>query len=97
MCLHEFFGLWDSEDDETELPPEFFGCTQEKSLKDVLLMAPEFPSLVGGGEIDTRELEPIQTIFAECLAEDNLRANLVEEIATVIEEIPCIVEKSGCV
>ena len=48
MFLHEFFGLWDSEDDETELPPEFFGCTQEKSLKDVLLMAPEFPSLVGG-------------------------------------------------
>ena len=56
----------DSEDEETELDPEFFGCTQE------------FSSLVGGGEIDMRELDSIHRIFAECLAEDNLRANLIE-------------------
>ena len=44
-----------SEDEETELTPEFFGCTQKKNLKDVPLMAPEFPSLVGSGEIDMRD------------------------------------------
>ena len=86
-----------SEDDETELPPEFFGFTQETILKDVHLMVPEFLSLVGGGEVDMREIESNQRTFAECLAEDNLRANLIEKIGGVIEEDPCIAEKRGCV
>ena len=60
-------------------------------------MAPEVSSLVGGGEIDVREIESIQRIFAECLAEDNPRANLHEEIITVVEEVPCLVEKRCCV
>ena len=42
-------------------------------------MATEFSSLVGGVEIDTRDMEPIQRIFAESLAEDILRANLNEK------------------
>ena len=54
----------DGENEETELPPEFFGCTQKKNLKDVSLMAPEFPSLVGDGEIDMREIESIHRLFA---------------------------------
>ena len=37
-----------SEDEEAELPPQIFGCTQETSLKDVPHMAPEFLSPVGG-------------------------------------------------
>ena len=86
-----------SEDDETELPPEFFGFTQETILKDVHLMVPEFLSLVGGGEVDMREMESNQRTFAECLAEDNLRANLIEKIGGVIEEVPCVVERRGCV
>ena len=86
-----------NEDDETELPPEFFGCTQETIFKDVHLMAPEFSSLVGGGEVDMREIEPNQRTSAECLAEDNLRANLIEKIGGVIEEVPCKAEKRGCV
>ena len=43
-----------------------------------------------------REVESNQRIFAECLAEDYLRANLNEEMETVIEEVPCIVERRGC-
>ena len=70
---------------------------KKKSLKDVPLMAPEFPSLVGGGDVCLREIESIHRIYAECLAEDNLRANLVEEICTVIEEVPCLPKKWGCV
>ena len=56
---------------------------KKKSLKDVPLMAPEFPSLVGGFDVCFREIESIHRIYAKCLAEDNLRANLVEEICTV--------------
>ena len=86
-----------SEDEETELPPEVFGCTQETNFKDVPLMSPVFPSLVGGGDIDMREIESIHRSFAQCLIEDNLRANLIEEKSTVIGEVPCIVEKRGFV
>ena len=43
------------------------------------------------------EIESIQNIFAECLVDDNLRANFIEEIGTVIEEVPCIVERRGCI
>ena len=60
-------------------------------------MALEFSSIVGGSEIDIREIESSQCNFAECLAEDNLRANLIEEIGTVTEEDPCIIEKRSCV
>ena len=60
-------------------------------------MAREFLSLAGFGENDTNGIQSIQRIFAGCLAEDNLRANLNEEIDTVIEEVACIVEKGGCV
>ena len=49
-----------SEDEETELPPQFFGCNQKTSPNVVPLMAPEFPSLVGAGEIDMKEIESIQ-------------------------------------
>ena len=76
-----------SEDEETELPPEFFGCTQETSLNDLPLMAPEFSSPVGGGEINMREIESFQRTFAECLAEDNFRVKLNEEIGTVVEDV----------
>ena len=62
-----------SGDEETELPPEIFGCAQETRLKDVPLMAPEFPSLVEGGDVDMREIESIHRTSAGCLAEDNLR------------------------
>ena len=86
-----------SEDEETELPPEFFGYTQETSLKDEPLMAPEFSSIVGRGDFDMREIEFLQRIFAECPAKDNLRANLNEEIGTFIDEVPCIVERRGWV
>ena len=48
-------------------------------------MAPEFSSLVGGSEIDITEMEFINSIFAESIVEDNLRACLIEEIYTVIE------------
>ena len=67
-----------SEDEETELPPAIFGCAQETSLKDVLLMAPELSSLVGSGEIDMREIESIQKNFLECIAQEKLRASLNE-------------------
>ena len=53
-----------SEAEETELPPAIFGCTQETNLKDVPLMAPEFPSLEEGGQIDMREIESIHKVFA---------------------------------
>ena len=52
-----------SENEETELHPEFCGCTQETSLKDVPLIAPDFLSLVGGGEVDMREIKSIQRNF----------------------------------
>ena len=61
------------------------------------LMAPEFSSLVRRGYIDMREIEVLQRIFAECLAKDNLTANLNKEIDTVIDEVPCIVERRGWV
>ena len=85
-----------SQDEETELPPEIFGCNQETSFKDVPLMVAELSSLAGGYEVDMREIDSIHRIFVECRTEDNLRANLVEENTTVIEEVPCIVEKRGC-
>ena len=40
-----------------------------------------------------RELDSIHRIFMECLAEDNLNANLIEDIGTVTDEVLCIVEK----
>ena len=61
-----------SEDEETELPPEFFGCTQEKNSDCLDLLSPEFLSLVGGGEVDMREIESNQRTSAESLAEDYL-------------------------
>ena len=76
-----------SEDDETEFPPEIFGCTQETSRKDVPLMAPEFLSPVRS-EVGMKEIEFNERVFAQSLAEDNLRANLIEKICTVIEEVP---------
>ena len=56
-----------SEEEETELPPEFFESTQMTTFKDVPLMALEFSSLLGGGEIDMREIESTYRTFAECL------------------------------
>ena len=44
-----------------------------------------------------KEIEFIERVFAQSLAEDNLRANLIEKICTVIEEVPCIVERRGCI
>ena len=44
-----------------------------------------------------RELESTQRVFTECLADDNLRANLIEEFGTVFVEVLCIVDGSGCV
>ena len=41
-------------------------------------------------------IESFQRIFAEYLAEDNLRAALIEKIGAVFEEVPCIVERRGC-
>ena len=76
------------ENEETELPPMFFVYTHEKSLKDVTLMAPEFSSLVGSGEVDMRKIESIHRTFAVSLTDDNLRVNLIHEIGTVIEEFP---------
>ena len=55
----------DSEDDEIQLPPESFGCTQETNPKVAPLMATEFSSLVGGGEIDIRGKESLNSLFAE--------------------------------
>ena len=72
-------------------------CTQETNSDCLDLLAPEFSSLVGGGEVDMREIESNQRTFAECLAEDYLRANLNEEMETVIEEVLCVFERSGCV
>ena len=89
-----------SDDEEVEFHSgqyELVGCTQETSPKDVPVMTPEIPSLVGSGEVYMREIESIHRTFAESLAENNLRAKLIEEISTVIEEVPCIVEKRGCV
>ena len=83
-----------SEVEENKLPLEFFGCTQETNLKDVPLIAREFWSLVGGGEIYIREIQSFQRIFEQFLAEYNLRARLSEEIGTVIEEVLCIIEKT---
>ena len=85
------------EDEESKLPAEIFECFQETSLKDIPLMAAEISSLVEGDEINTRAIESIHRIFAECLYEDNLRANLNEEIDTVSEEVLCIVEIRGFV
>ena len=93
-------GYESSDDEEVEFPSgqnELAGCTQEKNSDCLDLLSPEFSSLLGGGEIDMREIESTQRAFEECLAEDKLRANLIEEISTVIEEVPCIVEKRGCV
>ena len=75
----------ENEDEETELPPELFECTQETSFRDAPLMAPEFSSLVGGGEVDMREIESTHRIFAESPAAVSLRAILNEEIGNVIE------------
>ena len=69
----------------------------KRNLQDVPLMAPEFSSLIGGGEFDMRGIESIQVISAENLAEDNIRANLKGEIDTVIENVQCIVERMGCI
>ena len=73
------------EDEETGLPPVFFGCTQEKNSNCLDFLAPEFLSLVGDGEIGMRDIESIHRIFAEFVAEDNLRAN--QKDGTVIEEV----------
>ena len=89
-----------SEDEEVEFRSEHSElavCTQEKNSDCLDLLSPEFLSLLGGGEVDVREIEYIHRIFAECLAEDNPRANLIEKIGGVIEEVPCIAEKRGCV
>ena len=88
-----------SEDEEVEFRSEqneLVVCTQEKNSDCLDLLSPEFLSL-GGGEVDMREIESNQRIFAECLAEDNLRANLIEKVGGVIEEVPCIAERRGCV
>ena len=93
-------GYENSDDEEVEFRSEqneLAVCTQEKNSDCLDLLSPEFSSLVGGGEIDMREIESTQRAFEECLAEDKLRANLIEEISTVIEEVPCIVEKRGCI
>ena len=93
-------GYKDSDDEEVQFPSgqnELVGCTQEKNSDCLDFLSPEFPSLVRGGDIDMREVESIHRFLAECLAQNNLRANLNGEIATVIEEVPCIVEKRGCV
>ena len=86
-----------SEDEETALPRELVGCTQEKNSGFLDLLAPDFSSLTGGAEIDMREIESIHKNFAECMAEGNLRASLIGKNGTVIEEVPCMVEKRGCV
>ena len=89
-----------SEDEEVEFRSEqneLAVCTQEKNCDCLDLLSPEVLSLVGGSEVDVREIESILRTFAECLAEDNLRANLNEEIDTVIDEVPCVVERRGCV
>ena len=89
-----------SEDEEIEFRSEqneLAICTQEKNSDCLDLLSPEFLSLVGGGEVDMREIESNQRTFAESLAEDHLRATWNEEIVTVIEEVPCVVERRGCV
>ena len=51
-------------------------------------MAPEISSILGGVEVDMREIWPIHSSFAECLAEHNPTAEaLIEENDTVIEEV----------
>ena len=55
-------------------------------------MVPEFLSLVRGGEVDMREIESIHRVFAENLADVNLRDKLNQEIDTVTNEVTCIVE-----
>ena len=86
-----------SDDEQTELPLMFFGYTQKKSLKDVTLMAPEFSSQVESGEVDMKEIVSIHRTYAVSIAEDNLRANVIQEIGTVFEEVLCAVERRGCV
>ena len=89
-----------SADEEVEFRSEqneLAVCTQEKNSDCLDLLSPEVLSLVGGSEVDVREIESIHRVFAECLAEDNLRANSIEKIGGVIEEVPCIAEKRGCV
>ena len=88
-----------SEDEEVEFRSEqneLAVCTQEKNSDCLDLLSPEFLSLVGGGEVDMKEIESNQRTFAESLAEDYLRATWNEEIDTVIEEVPCVVERKGC-
>ena len=89
-----------SEDEEVEFRSEqneLAVCTQEKNSDCLDLLSSEFLSLVGGGEVDMREIESNQRTSAESLAEDYLRATWNEEIDTVIEEVPCVVERRGCV
>ena len=90
-----------SKDEEVEFRSEqneLAVCTQEKNSDCLdLLSSPEFLSLVGGGQVDMREIESNQRTFAESLAEDYLRATWNEEIDAVIEEVPCLVERRGCV
>ena len=89
-----------SKDEEVEFRSEqneLAVCTQEKNSDCLDLLSPEFLSLVGGGEVDMREMESNQRTFAESLAEDYLRATWNEGIDTVIEEVPCVVERRGCV
>ena len=89
-----------SEDEEVEFRSEqneLAVCTQEKNSDCLDLLSPEFLSLVGGCEVDMREIESNQKTSAESLAEDYLRATWNEEIDTVIEEVPCVVERRGCV
>ena len=77
-------GYEGSENEEIELPLEFFGFTRETSFKDVPLTAPEFLSPVGVSEIDMREIESSHRIFGESLVDGHLKANLIEEIEDVL-------------
>ena len=89
-----------SEDEEVEFRSEqneLAVCTQEKNSDCLDLLSPEVLSLVGGDEVDMREIESNQRTSAESLAEDYLRATWNEEVDTVIEEVPCVVERMGCV
>ena len=89
-----------SENEEVEFRSEqneLAVCTQEKNNDCLDLLSPEFLSLVGGGEVDMREIESNRRTSAESLAEDYPRATWNEEIDTVIEEVPCVVERRGCV
>ena len=84
-----------SENQETKLPHEFFGCTHKTSLKVVQLLAPDFSSLVEGGAVDMREIESIHRNFAKFLAHDNHRANLIKEIGTLNDKVLCLIERRG--